>query len=882
MSAPEKEPLHGTVEPGSASGGARDPQEPADPFADLIDDTRGAGKYLAIFVDEAEASLDELTELLLASEQTESRPPMEKLLVLAHRLKGSAAAVGLHRMAKLGHLMEDVLEGMWLQRRALTPELTDILLGASDFLHQCLAALRKGESLPPGFDQVGKQLKTAWSRLGIAPGPPDFPSATKPNLSQRKSDVRPGGLLDALRRIVAPLAPLDSPTWIGEIRFRPALPLVGLKARLIFEKLVRLGSVCYFDPPSDQLEDCEDLAWVRFGLTTERPREAILRHLRVAGIKSIALEPLVPSGEGLEASPASRSATSTDRSRIECPPGLGTKSQTPAIGQQIPTEQAQATRPQADVSGQACSGLPEVQASPPQPASAGHESPPMPETLRVEIPRLDRLMTLAGQLVISKARFAEIAGQLRQSLGNRPPRETLEKVRGFLARIRSPGTPSLCAEAQKGVLQAEASRLDAALERLAEDLGRWAQVRAQTRELFEAVDHLDRLANALKHHLMGMRMVPIGPLFARFKRLLRDMAHNGGKAIRLVIRGEKTELDKRMIDELAEPLIHLVRNAADHGIEPPEERVAAGKPPEGTITLDAFHRGNRIVIQVRDDGRGLDPQRIVQKAMEKGLLTPAEAQRLSPHQIYDLVWLPGLSTAEKVTEVSGRGMGMDIVKAKIEALNGTVEIQSTPGAGTTFSLRLPLTLALLPCLMVENQGELFALPLDAVRQILALGASEVAMVQGRRAAMVHGQVVPIVRLDEVLVWTVPPRGGPSEPTALPQVVVVGDHAQALGLEVDRVLGQGEVVIQSLAANYRNVAGVAGASVLGNGRVALILDIAALLERAARTGPLAGAPNELLAGAAGPAASFRAKRPAQAAGPTRNFEVGTALATAHPT
>ena len=188
-----------------------------------------------------------------------------------------------------------------------------------------------------------------------------------------------------------------------------------------------------------------------------------------------------------------------------------------------------------------------------------------------------------------------------------------------------------------------------------------------------------------------------------------------------MINGEKTELDKRMIDELGDPLIHMVRNSADHGIESPEVRDAAGKPAQGTVTLDAFHRGNSIVIQVPDDGKGLDADRILAKAIEKGLVTEADAERMTPQQIYQLIWEPGLSTAEKVTEVSGRGMGMDIVKSKIEELNGTVELDSEPGQGTTFTIKLPLTLAILPSLMVEIDGDVFAMPVESVVEIVEHG-----------------------------------------------------------------------------------------------------------------------------------------------------------------
>lgn len=827
MTAADKDGFR-SPEPSCGTPGVPEDQAPAGVFAGVTDDLQGAGKYLAIFADEAEASLEELAELLLASEQPQSRPAVEKLLVAAHRLKGSAAAVGLHRLARLAHMMEDLLERTRFGQRVLTPEVIDILLRATDFLRDCIAALRSGQPLPEGFAPLGRQLEAAGACLGAANGAPDRSPAPSPDPKCTEGGAPPCGLPEALRQTVARLAPQDIPTWIGEIRFRPGLPLVGLKARLVFEKLGRLGTVCYFEPPSDQLEDCQDLAWVRFGLSTEQSREAVVRHARVAGIESFVVERLLPVAEGSDAATGPAGASQAEASPVRAP--------------------------------------------------SGYASSPPSETLRVDIQRLDRLMTLAGQLVVSKGRFAQIAERLRQSLGSRSMRQSMEQLRQVLARMQAPAALSLSPEAELAALREQAGRLHGVLERIGKCGARVMEARVQASQLIEAVHHLDRLADALQQSVMGLRMVPIGPLFARFKRLVRDMARGGNKALRLVIQGEKTELDKRMIDELADPLIQLVRNAADHGIEPPQERLAAGKPAEGTITLDAFHRGNRIVIQVRDDGRGLNPQRIVRKALEKGLLAASNAERLTAQQIYDLVWLPGLSTAEKATEFSGRGMGLDIVKARIEALNGTVEIQSTPGVGTTFSLYLPLTLAILPSLMVESQGEVFALPLEAVRQIVAVSAEEVATVQGRRAAMVHGRVIPIVRLDEVLLWTAPPRGTAGESFAPPLVVVVGDRGQAVGLEVDRVLGEEDVVIQSLAANFRNVPGVAGASVLGNGRVSLVLDISVLLERAAaRAGHSAAWNTEMLASSAGHACASLTQRMGQPAGAAPGPNLGARLA-----
>jgi two-component system chemotaxis sensor kinase CheA len=354
---------------------------------------------------------------------------------------------------------------------------------------------------------------------------------------------------------------------------------------------------------------------------------------------------------------------------------------------------------------------------------------------------------------------------------------------------------------------------------------------------------LDRISEGIQQGVMNMRMLPIGPLFSRFHRVIRDLTRANGKEIHLEISGESTELDKRMIDELGDPMIHIIRNAADHGIESPQVRMEAGKPRYGTISLCAFHRGSNIVIQVSDDGHGLDVARIRAKAVQRGLVSPADAERMTPREVCQLIWLPGLSTAEKVTEVSGRGVGMDIVRSKIEEINGSIDIDSELGRGTTLSITLPLTLAILPSLMVEIAGDVFAVPLESVAEIVNVGRDEVHTVQGRPMASVRDRVVPILTLDKVFNWRQEAKNNAAEESNAASLVIIGEGNQQLALAVHRVIGEEDVVIKSIADNYRNVAGIAGASILGDGRVSLILDPHALIEMSSRSGIAAAITSE---------------------------------------
>ncbi len=774
-----------------------------DYFEGLEDETDVPSKYLSIFIDETELSLDSLTEALLALEGKGGSDTVDVLLVTSHRIKGSAASVGLNRPAKLAHLMEDLLQNLADTGRPLSAEMTDALLKCTDALRYYLEQLRRGSATTDNFNEMAHELLDAetWPKPDDAqPQQPDGPQNGGPEQTTEKAK-RACEVSDELRQQADVISPDRDATFLGAAAFEPNLPLVGLKARLLYEKLSNLGEVCLFTPPAATLDSVEQLDGVSFALVTSRSQDAVQAALRVAGVTGTVVEPLVKK-EAATASDASETVANSAA-------GESTPNQTPAAR----TEPAQAKSRTADVGTRPT------------------------ETLRVDIERLDQLMNLAGQLVINKARFSQIGDRLKGVLSGKQSSHVLGSVFGTLERMSSGKTQHGDESSLRGELEyvrGQARRVQNDLDAVRRDVEMLGGVRSSVNELIETIHQLDRVTDGIQQSVMDTRMLPIGPLFARFKRVIRDITRGNGKSINLIVKGEKTELDKRMIDELGDPLIHMVRNSADHGIEPPEVRRAAGKPEQGTITLDAFHRGNSIFIQVTDDGKGLDPERIRRKAVERGLHTQAELDRMTPHQIYQLIWEPGLSTAEKVTEVSGRGMGMDIVKSKIEDLSGLVDLDSEPGAGTTLTIKLPLTLAILPSLMVDIAGDVFALPMESVVEIVSPQQCDLATVHGQQTARVRGRIISMVRLDDVFSWnrTSSHTGhdGSSDETEN-TLVILGEDGNEIGLAVDRVLGEEDIVIKSMAENYRNVAGIAGASILGDGRVSLILDLAALIEMA---------------------------------------------------
>jgi two-component system chemotaxis sensor kinase CheA len=332
---------------------------------------------------------------------------------------------------------------------------------------------------------------------------------------------------------------------------------------------------------------------------------------------------------------------------------------------------------------------------------------------------------------------------------------------------------------------------------------------------------LKRITSDLQRNTMSMRMMPIRPTFQKMARLVRDLSKKSGKNVELVLSGEDTELDRKVVEEINDPLMHMVRNSLDHGIESPERRIAAGKPIQARITLSASHEGGNIVITIADDGGGLNTEKIRAKAIAQGLIRPDDT--LSPHEIHDLIFRPGFSTAEQVTEISGRGVGMDVVRRNIDALRGRIEIHSVAGLGTTFSIKLPLTLAIVEGLLLRCGGQRYVLPTFSVRESLRPLEQQVHSLKGRkRLIQVRNSLIPLIHLAELFgeSGTLPP---PWEAT----VVVVEDNGRALGLIVDELLTKQEAVIKSLGDAFAGVRGVAGGAILGDGRVGLILDAGGL-------------------------------------------------------
>ena len=414
------------------------------------------------------------------------------------------------------------------------------------------------------------------------------------------------------------------------------------------------------------------------------------------------------------------------------------------------------------------SAPPAAPRSPAEPEKSGNRAPVASQTVRVDVARLDMLLNLVGELVIDRTRVAQLG-------------------REFEARFQR------------------------------DDL---------VDSLLETAGHIGRITDELQEHIMKARMLPIEHVFNRFPRMIRDLAQKFGKEVRLVMEGQETELDRSVIEIISDPLIHMLRNSVDHGIEPADERERLGKPRQGTIRLSARHEENYILIEIEDDGKGMSPAHLRETAVRRGVLTREAAERLSDREALSLIFAPGFSTAKEVTEVSGRGVGMDIVRSNVQRVGGIVDVDSTPGKGTRFSIRLPLTLAIIRALLVRVVGQVYAIPLSSVLETLKIHPGIVQLVGGRPAILLRGRTLPLVSLAAHFYRSDNHASilGNEQPMF---VVVVGLSERQIGLVVDHLIGEQEIVIKSLSQHLGEVSGLSGATILGDGRVALILEVADL-------------------------------------------------------
>jgi two-component system chemotaxis sensor kinase CheA len=697
-------------------------------------------QFFQVFFEEAGENLESMEQMLLnldvaAADDEE----LNAIFRCAHSVKGGAATFGFADVAELTHQMETLLDKLRRHELQPTTAMVDVLLASGDALKAMLSRHQGSGAAAVDTSELLATIRAQVEGKPVAATPPPAVPPAAPAAAPSASSAATPNSAAGVRSLELTVGPLEDPAQADN--------LVEL-----FKEITDLGKI----EPLDAGKAADGMR--RFKLVTGSSDADLLDlfSFHVAR-EHVRLQPLGP-GYGFHAGAPGAPAETTPAPAAHGEDlGYGFFDNAPGA----PTPAAAAS-----VAAAPSTHAPAVPVADPPPAARAAAradkaaSTPESSTLRVSVEKVDQLINLVGELVITQA-----------------------------------------------MLSQNSKSVDAVLsQQLASGL---ADLERNTRDLQEAV--------------MSIRMIPMSLVFNRFPRMLRDLASKLGKKVELVQVGEATELDKGLVEKITDPLTHLVRNSCDHGIELPADRIAKGKPETGTITLIASHQGGSIVIEVRDDGRGLNREKLLKKARERGIDAP---DTLSDHEVYGLIFAPGFSTAEQVTDVSGRGVGMDVVKKNITALGGTVEIDSAEGYGMTVRVRLPLTLAIMDGMSVGVGEECYILPLSSVVESFQVQPGMIKTIGGHgRVVDVRDEYMPVVNLEQV--FNVP-RFDFDKTTNI--MVVIEAEGARVALLVDELLGQQQVVVKNLESNYRKVQDVSGATIMGDGRVALILDTGALVRR----------------------------------------------------
>ncbi len=720
--------------------------------------------HLQDFLEEAEEILEGLGNALLSLERNPhgDKELINDLFRFFHNIKGNSGIIGFTDLHDLTHDAETLLGRV--RKGELEPSrgLVDLLLAVSDAMAEIISGVDRKTSMVEPVDT--RRVMARLKRAVEGDIPPNPKSAAKATPAEAAGEYDPEDVLAFDQTVSQQLAGIQI-----------ALDNLGKDSGQkdfvdgLYRSLVTVQNSCAYM----RLNDIKAVAERTAGLVDQARKSDMDFGLMLDILKqecSIIADDV--NGKLAALREAYPLRASSGAARAPASSDAGTASVAAAARTSVEVARSSGARDYEDLGEQEDLDAPADASRPAGDAGGGKSSQAQAAqkaaakastTIRVDHEKLDHLMNVIGELIINRNRFA------------------------MLAR---------------------------ALESGQEDVQKVAQ------SLSETTDAMARISDDLQDTIMKVRMVPVSSVFSRFPRLVRDLSRKSGKDVGLITEGEETELDKSLVEVIGDPLVHLIRNSMDHGIESAEARVAAGKPAVGRVWLRAYHKGNSVAIEVEDDGRGIDPVKMRRAAVKKGLLSEEEASALDDREAIELIFAPGFSTADTVTDISGRGVGMDVVRTNIKNLKGSVSITSEVGKGTKFILLLPLTLAIIDALMVTINGEVFAIPLDAVSETTKIEASRLTEVNNRKAVTLRGEVLGILDLREILGMEI----GEDEREILP-IVVIQDHDRRLGVVVDRLLERQEIVIKPLG-NYMSefdIKGVSGATIMGDGSVVLILD-----------------------------------------------------------
>lgn len=760
-------------------------------------------ELLKDFFIEANMQVDTLEQNILVLENDPgNRDAVDEIFRAAHTLKGGAATVQMTELSEFTHLVEDVLDGIRSDDVSVDTDVVDTLLESIDIIKAMLSARSGGSVYQEPVDEIKNELKRLLS--GEAKAPKAAPVKKAVESSPPQPPAGDSGELSEYELLeLKEAAEEDENVFEVVVHFNPDHPMNSVGGVQVFAALKSTGTVLRTVPAFEELYEDEFYPEVRYYLASDEDPELIRSKTLIADVvmESDIIDidrktPVKTPAAEADSQPVQQEA-GEDSSPEPSPETDEEAGDTAAQDGAKAEEQSRSRKREQEIRKQSTGSV-----------------------LRVDSRRIDNLLNLVSEAVITKATFNQISSQFGDAQVSltgieKSFREGLKELFDSL--------PSYLEQIQNGAtvkqIKQEMVEKFGHLYTLFDPLE--ASLKTSIAKFRSTAQNLSRTTSELQEGVMQIRMVPISQIFSRFPRLVRDVSRDLGKKVKLEIEGEDTELDKSVIEDLLDPLIHCVRNSVDHGLESAEEREAAGKRPEGLVKLRASNEGNMIIIEVIDDGKGIDVTSVRKRAIDRGLIHPNKS--LSDIEAFNLIFEPGFSTAKKVTNLSGRGVGLDVVRKQIEKLNGNVSVWSEHGKGSRFTIKIPLTLAIIQGLLIRVGKEVYAIPITSVVDSHRIKPTDIKMIDNYEVFNVRDDVVSLIRLSRL--FGIPESGERDHHF----VVIVGSGDKKMGLMVDSLIGEEDVVIKPLRDRYTNAPGIAGATILGDGTVALIIDVSQLLD-----------------------------------------------------
>ena len=774
-------------------------------------------ELLKDFFSEAEQQVEQLESNILVIEQDPTnKEAIDEIFRAAHTLKGGSATVEMSELSGFTHAVEDLLDAIRSNQVTVTEETIDLLLHALDIIKDMLAARSNGEVYSQDVSETVTKLRSyipdKKNAKKTAAKAPQSKPAPKPVVQAKatptgdENAVDPASLLSEYEILeLREAVPADNKVYAIRVQFDESSLMNTVGGIQVFAALKQSAMVLKTVPDFDALYEDEFHPEVLYYVASTASESSLLSIANIPDVTlNAAIDELTFTAEG--------SASKTKDAKPEEPAPVVEAQPAADKGQQVETPQQEAA---PAVQGDA--GHPKK--APAAAANAAHASG---SVLRVDAKRIDYLLNLVSETVITKASLNQSAMEFNElyALFQNANGEYKDRIRKLLDKF-----PSYLEKMQQGV------DLNTIKKELAADYAGMFELFSQfetsmkysVTKFRSSAQNLGRISGELQEGVMKIRMVPISQIFSRFPRVVRDLSKTLNKNIQLVIEGEDTELDKSVVEDLLDPIMHCVRNSMDHGIETPEERKALGKSEQGTLLLKASNEGNMIVIEVVDDGKGIDVDAVKAKAVERGLLHPGK--NLTDVEAYQLIFAPGFSTSKTISSVSGRGVGLDVVKTHIEKLNGTVTVVSERNRGTRFTIKLPLTLAIIQGLLIRVGEEVYSIPITSVIESHRVRSEEINRIDSYEVFNVRNEVISLLRLNRLFGVPSAEKGDDDHH----YIVIVGTAEKKVGLMVDSLIGEEDVVIKPLKDQFTNSPGIAGASILGDGSVSLIIDVGQLLD-----------------------------------------------------